>query len=199
MVLSGAFVSQVYRKCVPTVGRVPETKSFYSLFSDSTVFQVIASDAALVARFELLLPPFHGPCVELDDVVRFLASCFKAAVVNHCRQRHADFVSDDLYRFGKRDALDLHHEIENRAPFVTTEAVEDFLRGTDGERGRLFFMERAARHPVRALLLELHVILYDPDDVCLSLEIVDECLGVTHLKCEPRLKLIVSTQPVSRQ
>jgi hypothetical protein len=29
-------------------------------------------------------------------------------------------------------------------------------------------MERAARHPVRALLLELHVILYDPDDVGLS-------------------------------
>ena len=41
-------------------------------------------------------------------------------------------------------------------------------------------MERAARHPVRALLLELHVILNDPDDVCLSFEIVDECLGVTH-------------------
>jgi hypothetical protein len=42
-------------------------------------------------------------------------------------------------------------------------------------------MKRATRHPVRALLLELHVVLNDPDDVCLSFEIVDECLGITHL------------------
>ena len=62
-------------------------------------------------------------------------------------------------------------------------------------------MERAARHPVRALLLELHVVLYDPNDVCLSFQIVDECLGVTHLfKSEPRIALIiVSTQPVLHQ
>ena len=72
---------------------------------------------------------------------------------------------------------------------MTAEAVEDFLRGTDRERGRLFLVERAARHPVRALLLELHVVLYDPDDVCLSFEVVDECLGVTHyLKTRIRVR-----------
>src|SRR5215213_1488259 len=42
-------------------------------------------------------------------------------------------------------------------------------------------MKRAAGHPVRALFLELHVVLDYPDDVCLSFEIVDEYLGVTHL------------------
>src|SRR6185503_4725475 len=42
-------------------------------------------------------------------------------------------------------------------------------------------MKRTTRHPVRPLLLELHIILYNPNDVCLSFEIVDECLGVTHL------------------
>jgi hypothetical protein len=42
-------------------------------------------------------------------------------------------------------------------------------------------VKRAARHPIRALLLELHVVLHNSDDVCLSFEIVDECLGVTHL------------------
>jgi catechol 2,3-dioxygenase-like lactoylglutathione lyase family enzyme len=78
-------------------------------------------------------------------------------------------------------SLDLHDEGEHRAAFVTAEAVEDLLRRTDGKRRRLFLVERAARHPVRALFLELHVVLYDPDDVCLSFEVVDECLGVTHL------------------
>src|SRR5687768_8728323 len=41
-------------------------------------------------------------------------------------------------------------------------------------------MKGAACHPVRALLLELDVVLHHPDDVCLSFEVVDESLGVTH-------------------
>ena len=50
-------------------------------------------------------------------------------------------------------------------------------------------MKRAARHPVRALFLELHVVLDYPDYVCLSFEIVDECLGVTHyLKMRMRVR-----------
>jgi hypothetical protein len=42
-------------------------------------------------------------------------------------------------------------------------------------------MKRAGGHPVCALLLELHVILDDADDVRLALEVVNECLGVAHL------------------
>ena len=98
-------------------------------------------------------------------------------------------LGNDLDRFGKSDALDLHHKVEDRPAFVTAETVEDFFRRTDGKRGRLLFMKRAARHPVRALLLELHVVLDDPDDVCLSFEIVDEGLGVTHyLKMRIRVR-----------
>src|SRR5215217_1896829 len=114
MVLSGAFVSQVDRKRVPTVGRVAEAKRLYSLFGDTAFFQILARDTAFVAGFELLLPPLHGPSVELNDVVRLLATCFEAAVVDHCRQRHSDFVSDDLDGFRKRDTLDLHDKIEHR-------------------------------------------------------------------------------------
>ena len=56
-------------------------------------------------------------------------------------------------------------------------------------------MERATRHPVRALLLELHVLLNDPDDVCLSFEIVDECLGVTHyLKIRMRVRSTIAVR-----
>src|SRR5687767_15161718 len=109
-----------------------------------------------------------------------MAACFKTAVVHHLRQRHADFVGNDLDCFREGDALDLHYKIENRAAFMTTKAVEDFLGRTDGKRRRLFLMKRAAGHPVRALLLELHVVLDHPDDVCLSFEVVDESLGVTH-------------------
>ena len=57
---------------------------------------------------------------------------------------------------------------------MTAETVKDFFGGTDRKRRRFLFVERAAGHPVRAFLLELHVVLDDPDDVCLSFEIVDE-------------------------
>ena len=41
-------------------------------------------------------------------------------------------------------------------------------------------MEGTARHPVRALFLQAHVVLDDADDVCLALKVVDECLRITH-------------------
>ena len=142
--------------------------------------EIIARDAAFRAGFELFLPPIEGPRVELNDFVRFLASSFEAAVVDQLRQWHADLVGDDLDRFRKADALDLHDEVEDRSAFVTAETVEDLFGRTDGERRRLFLVKRATRHPVCALFLELHVILNDADDVSLSFEIVDESLGVTH-------------------
>src|SRR6476661_10818847 len=40
---------------------------------------------------------------------------FEAAVVNHCRQGHSDFVGDDLDCLRKRDPLDLHDKVEHRA------------------------------------------------------------------------------------
>src|ERR1044072_1436256 len=120
---------------------------------------MLASDAALVAGFELLLPPRHGPRVELDDVISILASRFEASVVHHFRQRHADLVGDDLDWFREVKALDFHDEIENRPTLVTTEAIKHLLGGTHRKRRRLLFMKRAARHPVSALLLELHIVL----------------------------------------
>jgi hypothetical protein len=71
---------------------------------------------------------------------------------------------------------------------VTTKTVEDFLGWTDLKRRRLLLVKRAARHPIRALLLELHVILNHTDNIRLALEVVDECLGVPHyLKiCQPQ-------------
>ena len=72
---------------------------------------------------------------------------------------------------------------------MATEAIEDLFSGTDGKRRRFFLVKRAACHPVCALFLELDVILDDPDYVCLSFEIVDECLGVTHhLKMRIRVR-----------
>ena len=41
-------------------------------------------------------------------------------------------------------------------------------------------MEWTTRHPVRALLLQLNVVLDHTDDISLPSKIVDECLGVTH-------------------
>src|SRR5437588_12146726 len=64
--------------------------------------------------------------------------------------------------------------------FQAPEAVENILRRVHGERRRLLLMERAARHPVRALLLQGHVVRDDADDVRLPPQVVYECLRVAH-------------------
>jgi hypothetical protein len=51
---------------------------------------------------------------------------------------------------------------------MAAETVEDFLGWTDGKRWSFLFVERATRHPVCALFLELHVVLDHADDVGLA-------------------------------
>ena len=63
-----------------------------------------------------------------------------------------------------------------------------------------FPCETGSRPSSLPLFLELHVVLNDADDVCLSFEIVDESLGVTHCALElanfaTSREFIVSTQP----
>lgn len=41
-------------------------------------------------------------------------------------------------------------------------------------------MKGTARDPIRAGLLQRHIVLDDPDDIGLAAEVIDECLGKTH-------------------
>ena len=71
-------------------------KILLRFFAELALDQVLARDAGFFARFELLLPPFHGPGVELDDLVRLLAARFEAAVVDKFGERHADLVGNGI-------------------------------------------------------------------------------------------------------
>src|SRR5205085_10892151 len=82
--------------------------------------------------------------------------------------------------FRERHALDLHHEVEHAPALAAAEAIENILRRIDRKRRRLLLVKRTARHPVRALLLQRHIILYDAHDVRLASEIVNECLREAH-------------------
>ena len=48
-------------------------------------------------------------------------------------------------------------------------------------------MKRATRHPVRAFLLERHMVLDDAYDIRLAPQILDECLVITHWLKESRV------------
>jgi hypothetical protein len=69
----------------------------------------------------------------------------------------------------KTNTLDFLNKVENRSAFVAAKTIEDFFGRADGKRRGFLFMKWATRHPVRALLLELHVVLDDANDVRLTL------------------------------
>src|SRR6185436_3852412 len=117
---------------------------------------------------ELLFPPFKCPFVELNNIIDFRAPRFEATVIVELRHWHSSLFGNQSDRLGKRDAFNLHHKVENRSTFVTTKAVEDLFRWTNGKRRGLLFMKRTTRHPVRALLLKGHVILHYANDVGLA-------------------------------
>ena len=117
------------------------------------MLDVVARNLRLRIVKELLLPPIKRPAVQLDYFVRLLLPGFEAAIIDHLRQFDARLFRDELDRFRKRQALDLHHELERVTALVTAEAVKNSFRGTDRERRRLFLVKRTARHPIRTLLL----------------------------------------------
>src|ERR1043165_5504064 len=154
---------------VPTVRRVAQTKSLARLDGYLSRGQILARRAGF--RSVLLqwsFPPSQRPRVQLDNLVRLFASGLKLVVFLHHGQRHAHLFGHDSDGFRERDALHLHHEVEDGASLVTSEAVENIFGWIDRKRWRLLLMKRAASHPVRALLLERHVILDDAHDVRLS-------------------------------
>ena len=72
------------------------------------------------------------------------------------RQMHA--LSQQLYRFRKVQAFQLHHELYDRAALVTAEAVKE-LRFRIHGKGRCFFIvERAQAPGAMALALERDIL-----------------------------------------
>src|SRR4029078_9365056 len=72
----------------------------------------------------------------------------------------------------------MRQEETERVPVrAAAEAVVELLRGADGERRRLFVVERAQAEVVGHSLLELHVARDDVDDVDANEEVLLEGFG----------------------
>ena len=117
---------------------------------------------------QLLLPP---TAAERSPILDLPAPRLELPVVLQRGQRHAGPLRHGLHRLGEREALQLHHEVEDRAPLPAAEAVKNPLRRADRKRRGLLLVEGAAGRPVRALLLELDVVRHDAHDVGLSPEV----------------------------
>src|SRR5437660_8291659 len=167
------------RESVPTFGSKAKLKRLARLFRDSALFEIVANRSGR-STFQLILPPLQRPLIQFDDLIAVTLARFKAAVIDQLWQRHARLFSDDLNRFGKSHALDLHHEVENRSALLTPKAIEDIFRWIDRKRRLRLFMKRTARHPVRAGLFQRDIVLHDANNVRLAAQVVDEGLRKTH-------------------
>src|SRR5205823_3932071 len=167
------------RKSVPTFGSKAKLKRLSRLFRDPWLFKIAANRSG---RFtlQLILPPLQRPLIQFYDLIAFTLARFKAAVIDQLWQRHAGLLSDDLDRFGKSHALDLHHKVENRSALLTPEAIENVFRWIDRKRRLRLFVKRTTGHPIRASLLQRNIILHDANNVRLAAQIIDEGLRKTH-------------------
>src|SRR5205085_2561425 len=108
-----AFALQVRTQPIPTIRRETKTKNFARLFTDASALNIFTRCLRLAAALgQLLLPPFERPTVQLDNFVRLTSPRLKAFVLLHHGQRHVHLLRDNPDGFGKRHALDLHHEVK---------------------------------------------------------------------------------------
>ena len=120
------------RERFPAIRRKTEPEYFARLIREAALFQIPPGVARLGGvALELIFPPGQSPLVELDHLIALSLARLEAAVVDHLRQRDAGFLGHDTDSFGKGDAFDLHDEVENRAAFLTAEAIKNFFGRVD--------------------------------------------------------------------
>src|SRR6185295_2445268 len=91
--------------------------------------------------------------------------------------RNAEPRAELLCRFDKALALELHHECEYVAVFLTAETMEEALVGGHVERRGLLAVERTQAFPVAPGLLELDVLTDHGNDVGTTSDLVDDLVG----------------------
>src|SRR5215469_9830321 len=104
------------------------------------------------------------------------------------RHGDAELLSHDMHGFGEGDVLNLLDESEDIASSVAAEAVKELVAGVDGERRRLFLVERAESQVILgAAFAQLDVVAHDPDDIGLLLDNGGKIAGVRHWNSVPQI------------
>ena len=119
----------------------------------------IAARLRAVARRERVGKEF---CRELHHVMQRLAALLvPRGIGGRCRQRHAGHRRQPLDGLGKADALGLHQKRDDVAVLAGGEVVVKALLVIDGERGRLFLLERRQPLELPPRLLQLDAPAHD--------------------------------------
>ena len=103
--------------------------------------------------------------IHAAQIIERAQTCLFACVAFSLGDRDTQLLRLPFDRLERRDVLHERYELECVAPRVTAEAVEKSLGGHDGERRRLFAVERAAAPVTSTLAPERHIALHDGEDV----------------------------------
>ena len=119
----------------------------------------IAARLGAVARGQRVGEEFRR---ELHHVMQRLAALLvPRGIGRHRRQRQPGHRRQPLDRLGKRDALGLHHEVEDVAVLAGGEVVVELLLVVDRERRRLLLLERRQPLPLPPRPLQLDAPAHD--------------------------------------
>ena len=81
----------------------------------------------------------------------------KRLIVHVFGHLHADAIGKIANRFRIREPFHVHHELDDRAPRMTAEAVKQLLVRRNGKGGRLLAVKRTAGPKLSPLGLQIHI------------------------------------------
>ena len=164
---------------VPRGGGKADAKAFDRLAGEPAPCQVRPPGRAVgpEQRLHIKTGGLAARGVQALLVGALALQCGVARVVG---QLHARARGQELDRLHKAQPLHLHDELDRRAARMAAEAVEHLLVRRNGERGRLFAMQRAQPPQAAALGAQLHIRRDDGNDVVLCQQLVQPRVRERH-------------------
>jgi len=139
------------KQVVPSFGGVAQAEGLDRLLGDSPARQILPAGPALVRVGQPGLEPPHRPG---DHLAEAAAPRGAPAGFGVFPQFDAGPLGQHPNGLGERHVLLGHYEVEHAPAAPAPEALENLLRGADGEGGRLLGVERAQRHIVLPRLFQ---------------------------------------------
>ena len=136
------------QKPIPRVGGSAHTEVHRHLAGNPPLFQIVADSLALLGQQHFVVPPRRF-LVQLQQALALPLGTLVAAVA--LWHFHARPLGEELHRLGEGQVFHLHNEVDDPAALMAAEAVINLLARIDGERGRLFIVERTQAKLIAAL------------------------------------------------
>ena len=169
---------------LPRIRRVTDAEFLCDVAGKPSAFQVFNRLRRVLQLVAIKLRRLQQRAVKIRTV--FGAVLIKLGT-RRFRHLHADALRKILHRVDKTHAAVFHQEADGRAMRAAAKAVIKLLGRADGERWRLFGVERTAGGIVRTGTFEFHVPVDHFDDVDPAQQILNERLRNHALRLTPLL------------